>query len=91
MKLIAALACTAALALSATGASAAVICNDEGDCWRVKENATMTLASSFASTTTIGSGRTATNTAGATRVLVTGITVAVSGSASIDSEAALLR
>ena len=37
MKLFAALACTAALALSATGASAAVVCNDEGDCWRVKE------------------------------------------------------
>ena len=37
MKLFAALACTAALALSATAASAAVVCNDEGDCWRVKE------------------------------------------------------
>ena len=30
-------ACTAVLALSATAASAAVVCNDEGDCWRVKE------------------------------------------------------
>jgi len=37
MKLFATLACTAVLALSATAASAAVICNDEGDCWRVKE------------------------------------------------------
>jgi hypothetical protein len=26
-----------ALALTATGASAAVVCNDEGDCWKVKE------------------------------------------------------
>jgi hypothetical protein len=26
-----------ALALSAFGASAAVVCNDEGDCWRVKK------------------------------------------------------
>ena len=31
------LACAAALALSATASSAAVVCNDEGDCWRVKE------------------------------------------------------
>ena len=37
MKLIVALACAAGLALSATAASAAVVCNDEGDCWRVKE------------------------------------------------------
>ena len=37
MKVLTALAYTAALALSATAASAAVICNDEGDCWRVKE------------------------------------------------------
>ena len=37
MKVLTALACTAALALSATGASAAVVCNDEGDCWKVKE------------------------------------------------------
>ena len=26
-----------ALAFSATGASAAVVCNSEGDCWKVKE------------------------------------------------------
>ena len=31
------LVCAAALTVSATGASAAVVCNDEGDCWRVKE------------------------------------------------------
>jgi hypothetical protein len=31
------LACVAALAMSAPAASAAVVCNDEGDCWRVKE------------------------------------------------------
>ena len=37
MKLLTTLACTVALALSASAASAAVICNDEGDCWRVKE------------------------------------------------------
>ena len=29
------LAGVAALALTATSASAAVVCNDEGDCWRV--------------------------------------------------------
>ena len=28
-----------ALALAATGASAAVVCNDEGDCWHVKGEA----------------------------------------------------
>ena len=37
MKLLTALACASALALSATAAPAAVVCNDEGDCWRVKE------------------------------------------------------
>jgi hypothetical protein len=25
------------LAFTATGATAAVVCNDEGDCWKVKE------------------------------------------------------
>lgn len=30
------LAGVSALALTATAASAAVVCNDEGDCWRVK-------------------------------------------------------
>lgn len=29
--------CGVALMLSASTASAAVVCNDEGDCWRVKE------------------------------------------------------
>ena len=28
---------SAALALTTIAASAAVVCNDEGDCWRVKE------------------------------------------------------
>jgi hypothetical protein len=28
------------LALTATGASAAVVCNDEGDCWKTKERYT---------------------------------------------------
>ena len=37
MKLLTVVACTATLILSATAASAAVVCNDEGDCWRVKE------------------------------------------------------
>jgi hypothetical protein len=32
-----ALASLAGLALSSMTASAAVVCNDEGDCWRVKE------------------------------------------------------
>jgi hypothetical protein len=31
------LACAAALAMGASTASAAIVCNDEGDCWRVKE------------------------------------------------------
>jgi hypothetical protein len=31
------LALAATLALMTTSASAAVVCNDEGDCWRVKE------------------------------------------------------
>jgi hypothetical protein len=29
----------AALTVAATGASAAVVCNDEGDCWHVKGHA----------------------------------------------------
>ncbi len=38
MRLIkAALGSVAALALSSMTASAAVVCNDDGDCWRVKE------------------------------------------------------
>ena len=36
--------CSAALvsflALASTGASAAVVCNDEGDCWKTKEKLT---------------------------------------------------
>jgi hypothetical protein len=32
-----ALGIVSALALTTTGASAAVVCNDEGDCWRVKK------------------------------------------------------
>lgn len=31
------LAIAGILALTSTGATAAVVCNDEGDCWRVKE------------------------------------------------------
>jgi hypothetical protein len=34
-----ALVCVAALAVSASTAAAAVVCNDEGDCWRVKGRA----------------------------------------------------
>ena len=37
MKLFPAVAFAAVLALTATASSAAVVCNDEGDCWRVKE------------------------------------------------------
>ena len=37
MKLLTALACAAAFAFTASTASAAIVCNDEGDCWRVKE------------------------------------------------------
>ena len=38
MRIIkAALGSVAALTLSSMAASAAVVCNDEGDCWRVKE------------------------------------------------------
>lgn len=33
----AALVLGGALALTSTGASAAIVCNGEGDCWRVKE------------------------------------------------------
>ena len=41
-----------ALTLTATAASAAVVCNDEGDCWRVRgSGATRALALSFASRT----------------------------------------
>ncbi len=28
------------LALSVTGASAAIVCNEDGDCWRTKERLT---------------------------------------------------
>ena len=38
MKLInMAIVATASLVIGATGASAAVVCNEEGDCWRVKK------------------------------------------------------
>ena len=30
------LVCAAALTLNATAAAAAIVCNDEGDCWHVK-------------------------------------------------------
>ena len=33
------LAVIGALALSATAASAAIVCNDEGDCWHIKGRA----------------------------------------------------
>jgi benzoyl-CoA reductase/2-hydroxyglutaryl-CoA dehydratase subunit BcrC/BadD/HgdB len=33
-----ALSAAGAIALSAAGAQAAVVCNDEGDCWRVKKS-----------------------------------------------------
>jgi hypothetical protein len=32
-----ALGVVGALALTSTSASAAIVCNEEGDCWRVKE------------------------------------------------------
>ena len=32
------LACAAALALTASGASAEIVCNDDGDCWHVKRH-----------------------------------------------------
>jgi hypothetical protein len=32
--------CAAALALSVSTASAAVVCNEDGDCWRVKGDVT---------------------------------------------------
>jgi hypothetical protein len=35
-----ALVAAGALALSATTASAAIVCNDEGECWHVKRHAT---------------------------------------------------
>ena len=35
---IAALGIVGALAFAATNASAAIVCNDNGDCWHVKEN-----------------------------------------------------
>ena len=31
------IAAVGVLALTASGASAAVVCNDEGDCWKVKD------------------------------------------------------
>jgi hypothetical protein len=34
---IAALALAGSLTLGTTGASAAIVCNDDGDCWKVKE------------------------------------------------------
>jgi hypothetical protein len=37
---VAMLAAAGIVALISTGASAAVVCNDEGDCWKVKEKHT---------------------------------------------------
>ena len=47
-----------ALALAATGASAAVVCNDEGDCWHVKGEAKYKPSSRFTYTLIIGSSLT---------------------------------
>jgi hypothetical protein len=90
MKLLTALACTAVLALSATAASAAVICNDEGDCWRVKERRDYDPALKLECMTTTGNGARARSTAGASPALGMDITVAAFGSASIELDAALL-
>ena len=80
------------LALTSTAASAAVVCNDEGDCWKVKEKATVgrskkstiilpTCAST--SMTMTGSGK-ATSIAGATQERDAAIGVAAFGSGSKD-------
>ena len=44
----------AVLAMTAGTASAAVVCNDEGDCWRVRGRPTYGPAYNCASTVTIG-------------------------------------
>jgi hypothetical protein len=70
------------LALTATGASAAVVCNDEGDCWRVKEKHVYPPdVRLLTSTTTIGSGK-ATSIAGASQGSAAATTVAAFGSVS---------
>ena len=85
MKLFAALACTAALALSATGASAAVVCNDEATAGALKSDVITSRTSSSASMMTTGSGRTARSTVGAIpEALGTDTIAEASGSASID-------
>ena len=52
------------LAMAATGASAAVVCNDEGDCWKVKDKYDYPPAAHSRFTATTGSGK-ATSIAGA--------------------------
>jgi hypothetical protein len=64
------------LAFSATGASAAVVCNGEGDCWHAKQKYDYHPDWVSLCMTTIGHGRRAAITGGAnTRVAATGIRV----------------
>ena len=61
------------LAVGATTASAAVVCNGEGDCWRTKERYTYPPMRASASIRTIGSGDPTTSIGGeSTRAADTG-------------------
>ena len=44
------------LAVTATTASAAVVCNDDGDCWRTKNSTPILQPLAFTSMLTIGNG-----------------------------------
>jgi hypothetical protein len=62
----------------ATTASAAIVCNADGDCWRVKEKYDYRPDWGLTSMTTIGNGR-ATSIAGASQGLAAATTVAAFG------------
>ena len=65
-------------------ASAAVVCNEEGDCWRVKERGNTSQNCDCVCMTTTGSGKTARSTVGARQGLAMGTGAAAFGSTLID-------
>jgi hypothetical protein len=55
--LVSATGFAAILALSATGASAEIVCNGEGDCWHVKREGTSSGGSPMRASSGAGCGR----------------------------------
>ena len=76
----------AALLAAGTGASAAVVCNDDGDCWHVKGHAEYKPELKLTFMATIGSGRATSTDGTSTRATVTGVMASGSTSAKVPHE-----